>query len=62
MKQRTAAPQQPAVAYARARGAFGMVVNYMVVNYMVIGGAFCSIGDATTATNLSARRLGMRTT
>lgn len=52
MKQRTAAPQQPTVAYARALGAFGMF----------IGGAFCSIGDATTATNLSARRLGMRPT
>jgi hypothetical protein len=52
MKQRTAAPQKPAVAYARAFGAFGMV----------IGGSFRSIGDTTTATNLSARRLGMRPT
>lgn len=57
MKQRTAAPQQPTVAYARALGAFGMVVNSTVID-----GTFCSIGDATTATNLSARRLGMRTT
>ena len=52
MKQPTAAPQKPAVAYARARGAFGL---------MIAGTVFGDCGS-TTATNLSARRLGMRTT
>ncbi|CAN5656595.1 hypothetical protein BH10ACT2_BH10ACT2_02940 [soil metagenome] len=48
MKQTTVAPQQPAVACARARGAFGM--------------AILGFAGSTTATNLSTRRLGTRTT
>ncbi len=52
MKQH-AAPQMPAVAYARARCAFGLT----------IAGSFdFKPGKSTTATNLTARRLGMRTT
>lgn len=50
MKQRTAAPQTPPVAYARACDAFAMS----------IGGL--GFSGATTATNLSTRRLGMRPT
>ncbi len=52
MKQLTAAPQKPAVAFARARGAFGL---------MIAGTAFGDCGS-TNATNLSTRRLGMRPT
>jgi len=48
MKKTTVAPKQPAVACARARGAFGMVI--------------LGFDGSTTATNLSTRRLGMRTT
>ncbi|MEQ1874782.1 MAG: hypothetical protein ABL953_13790 [Ilumatobacteraceae bacterium] len=50
MKQHTVAPKQPYVACARARSAFGMVID----------GAFA--GGSTTATNLTTRRLGTRTT
>lgn len=53
MKQHTAAPQMPAVAYARACGALGL---------KIAGNFDFKPGDSTTATNLSARRLGMRTT
>ena len=49
MKQHTFAPKQPAVACARVRDAFGMAI---------LGFA----GSTTSATNLSTRRLGMRTT
>ncbi len=53
MKQFTAAPQLPTVANARACGALGLM----------IAGAFdFKVGNSTTATNFSARRLGMRTT
>ena len=51
MKQRTA-PQLPAVANARACGALGL---------MIAGSVDFKAGDST-ATNLSTRRLGMRTT
>ena len=50
MKQRTA-PQLPAVANARACSALGLM----------IAGSDFKAGDST-ATNLSTRRLGMRTT
>jgi len=50
MKQRTAAPQTPTVAYARACDAIAM------------GFGGLGFSGATTATNLTTRRLGMRTT
>lgn len=58
MKQLLAAPQMPAVAYARVRCAFGLSI---AGNSEVQGFDF-KAGGSTTATNLSTRRLGMRTT
>ena len=52
MKQHTAAPQKPPVAYARACAAIAMVFE----------GFAGATGGSTTATNLTTRRLGMRPT
>ena len=52
MKQHTAAPQTPTVAYARARVAICMVID----------GFASATGGSKTATNLTTRRLGMRPT
>ncbi len=63
MKQRTAAPQQPTVANARACGALGLMIagtfDFTAFDFTAFD---FKGGDSTTATNLSARRLGMRTT
>ena len=53
MKQLLAAPQMPAVAYARVRCAFGLGIA---------GNLDFAASKSTTATNFSTRRLGMRTT
>ncbi|MBI4882760.1 MAG: hypothetical protein HY826_01745 [Actinobacteria bacterium] len=61
MKQFTCAPLQPAVADARARGALGLGYRWfdsaLMSNGSVIFGS-----NKTTDTNLTARRLGVRTT
>lgn len=57
MKHLLAEPQMPAVAYARVRCAFGLGIagsfGFKAIDFNV---------DGSTTTNLSARRLGMRTT
>ncbi len=52
MKQHTAAPQTPTVAYARACAAVAMVIE----------GFAGATGGSKTATNLTTRRLGTRPT
>ena len=61
MKQFARAPQQPAMADARACGAFGLGYRWFDSAVMSNGSVICGSIN-TTATNLTARRLGMRTT